>query len=457
MTGLKSVSFSLVLTGLLFLVGCNSSDEYGFYRKIDLKVKDVEVQEDGRFVEISYRLISPYGEELSFSWRTQDGQARAGQDYEDANGTIHFASGETESSDVVRISITDDEVLENQESFYILFALQNSGGSGQGGNAQVREGIRGEEDLEDPESLGGLPNVTKRIRVSINDDEFNPSLPSDGTIKVDTFTQSKIKRPVDILWVVDDSGSMHNDQQRLASNFGQFIDHFVGKAGGNQLDFKMGVTTTTVLDPSHSYNKDYSGNGLTDEKMRENRSAFIETFKQKIRVGTSGSPYEQGFHGSVKFLEQNRNWMREESLLSIIYLSDEPDSSGGTVDSWLEMLYGLRGNKLVKTHAIALKSGDRKGRRYFSAATKTGGLSLDIGADFATNLRSLSDSIYLGLSSFLLSQRPSDPAHAMEVRVNDRVLLASDWFYDSNLNAIKFAVGKVPDNGDVVKVFYRYR
>ncbi|MCY4644900.1 MAG: hypothetical protein OXB88_09805 [Bacteriovoracales bacterium] len=451
MMGLKSVSFSLLLTGLLLSVGCKRTDE--FYRKIDLKVKDVEIGEDGRFVEISYRLTSSQEEGMTFTWETQDGQARAGQDYKRARGTIHFASGETESSDVVRVSITDDEIMEGQESFYILFVSEESGHSGSDRSAQVREGIRGEGGLEGSRSPAGLPNITKRVRVSINDNEFNPSSPGDGrTMQVDTFTQSKIKKSVDILWVVDDSGSMKDDQERLASNFGQFIDHFVGKAGPNQLDFKMGITTTTV---SSSHNRgDYGGNDLTDEKMRESKTTFIETFKRKVKVGIMGSGNEKGLHGSYEFLAKNPGWMRRGSLLTIIYLSDEADESGGRVDSWLQRLYGLRGNKLVKTHAIALRA---SGSRYFSAAAKTGGLSLDIQADFATNLKGLSDSIYLGLSSFLLSQRPSDPANAMIVQVNGRALPPTDWSYDSSSNGITFAAGKGPNNGDVVKIFYRYQ
>src|SRR6476661_1736301 len=45
---------------------------------------------------------------------------------------------------------------------------------------------------------------------------------------------------IDVLWVVDNSGSMATSQQNLANNFPSFIQKFQEKA----YDFQMGVVTT---------------------------------------------------------------------------------------------------------------------------------------------------------------------------------------------------------------------
>ena len=49
-----------------------------------------------------------------------------------------------------------------------------------------------------------------------------------------------IDNRVDILWVVDNSGSMENLQKNIADNFEFFMSDFISKG----LNFQMAVTTT---------------------------------------------------------------------------------------------------------------------------------------------------------------------------------------------------------------------
>jgi len=74
-----------------------------------------------------------------------------------------------------------------------------------------------------------------------NDDDNGTD--DDGTIEeiIDNFTQNNDEYGnVDILWVVDNSGSMSNEQASLASNFNVFIDRFLDQ----DINFKMGIITT---------------------------------------------------------------------------------------------------------------------------------------------------------------------------------------------------------------------
>ncbi len=61
----------------------------------------------------------------------------------------------------------------------------------------------------------------------------------------DTYTQLSVRK-VDILWVVDSSGSMEPKQQRLAANFQGFINQLV--AANPPIDFHIAVTTTDTDD-----------------------------------------------------------------------------------------------------------------------------------------------------------------------------------------------------------------
>lgn len=58
----------------------------------------------------------------------------------------------------------------------------------------------------------------------------------------DSFTQTE-EPPADVLFVVDDSASMAEEQQNLSANFGAFLELL----GDTTADFRLGVTTTDPL------------------------------------------------------------------------------------------------------------------------------------------------------------------------------------------------------------------
>ena len=60
---------------------------------------------------------------------------------------------------------------------------------------------------------------------------------------VDAYAQQAAAK-LDVLWVVDDSGSMESRQANLARNFHAFIDVFAKSA----TDFRIAITTTDILD-----------------------------------------------------------------------------------------------------------------------------------------------------------------------------------------------------------------
>ncbi len=54
---------------------------------------------------------------------------------------------------------------------------------------------------------------------------------------------------VDVVWIVDNSNSMHQDQQALADHAGTLFDHVDG--AGFDVDYRMGVTTTQSRPCAH--------------------------------------------------------------------------------------------------------------------------------------------------------------------------------------------------------------
>lgn len=62
----------------------------------------------------------------------------------------------------------------------------------------------------------------------------------------DVFQQNR-RNTVDVLLVVDNSGSMIEEQEKLASNFEAFISHFAAV----DVDFRIGVVTTDTVQAAH--------------------------------------------------------------------------------------------------------------------------------------------------------------------------------------------------------------
>src|SRR4051812_43560648 len=61
----------------------------------------------------------------------------------------------------------------------------------------------------------------------------------------------KVNNKIDILWVVDNSGSMDPFQKNLATNFSSFITNFQQKG----FDFQMAVTASDAYLSTDAYDK----------------------------------------------------------------------------------------------------------------------------------------------------------------------------------------------------------
>src|SRR5688500_10837964 len=61
-------------------------------------------------------------------------------------------------------------------------------------------------------------------------------------LTVDSYNQESASK-VDVLWVIDNSGSMAEEQENLARNFQSFIELFTRGA----VDYRIAVTTTDVF------------------------------------------------------------------------------------------------------------------------------------------------------------------------------------------------------------------
>lgn len=157
---------------------------------------------------------------------------------------------------------------------------------------------------------------------------------------------------MDIVFVVDDSGSMEEEQKNLAANFPKFvakIDSFKTK-GGSKLDWRIAVTTTATNisykiqvpfggtmpmsekgdDGAFRMPSSCGGTRRWIEKADKNASA---DFQCRAKVGTGGSSIEMPLQTTKLALNDrvadgtNAGFLRDDALLAIIVLTDEDDCS----------------------------------------------------------------------------------------------------------------------------------
>ena len=264
-------------------------------------------------------------------------------------------------------------------------------------------------------------------------------------------------KKLDIVWVIDNSGSMADEQDELGSNFNVFINDFVTK----NVDFRMGITTTDCSsDAKCGKLVTGSDSKLTSAKAAASKTQFLNDFKSLVQVGISGSGSEKGLMAAKNFLtKQSTSLIRDEAYLAVVILSDEEDQSSGTVASYTDALKSFKSSAgLVKVYSIVdinkTNSGNgvlAGGDRYKAASENTAGVAADIRADFAGVLSDMGNEIINLLDSFALAANPV--AGSLKVYVNDQ--LVSNYSYDVSSRSIKFDPNSLPQVGANIKVTYK--
>jgi hypothetical protein len=301
--------------------------------------------------------------------------------------------------------------------------------------------------------------------------------------KRDEFTQTR-PRATDILWVIDTSCSMQDEQEALADNFPAFISFFIDR----ELPFRMGVTSTNI-DEDETTGLDGALTGSPswlDHDSPDVEDRFIE----RILLGIDpGHGAERGLHASHialtdRLSDTNAGFLRSYASLVVLVVSDEPDystlgypNSMNFIDHqdyapWLDLLKGDTPSHLSAIVGVGpgglddpegcvrggflgdpnLEHGALRGDGYIEAAIDTGGSVQSIcDADWTLALYRLGLTSAGLLERFDLSAVPVDGT--IQVRVEGSE--TSGWSYESALGAILFAPDAIPETGNSVVVTYR--
>ena len=225
------------------------------------------------------------------------------------------------------------------------------------------------------------------------------TLPPD--VRVDTYTQQAASK-IDVLWVIDNSGSMAPRQENLARNFQSFITEFTK----NSIDYRIAVTTTDIFKEAGRFVG-------TPKILSPTTPNVAAVFANNVKVGINGSPYEVGLEAARLALDLQTQanaaavmqcqaacpttgqavcrancatntafqFLRRDAYLYLIFVSDEEDRSSQDVRffyRYFETVKGVGNDGTVTTAAIMGDTptntcGATPGARYKALSDLTGG------------------------------------------------------------------------------------
>ncbi|RME28511.1 MAG: VWA domain-containing protein [Deltaproteobacteria bacterium] len=295
------------------------------------------------------------------------------------------------------------------------------------------------------------------IRISSNDpDESVVDVALDGYGAEDSVYEESFEQDyhemLDVVWVIDNSGSMSDDLRTVSNNFASFIEVFTELT----TDWQIAVITTDMDDPSDS-------GRIQGPIITPDMSDPIGEFISQVDQGSGGSASEQGFAATMAALSEpllsgyNAGIMRDDAALAVVVISDEDDSSTTSASAFHSFLEGLKPDPDWTTFSAICEDFLISCYKYGEAADLSGGIVGDIAStDYMTVLDDISRTSAGLTVSFDLTYEPSDLSRT-EVRVGTTTIpqdTTNGWSYDSLDNAIVFHGSAIPEPGETGTVRY---
>lgn len=304
----------------------------------------------------------------------------------------------------------------------------------------------------------------------------------------EAFQQSATYKPrkIDVLWIIDNSGSMKSSQDNLTANFSSFISRFQSL----NYDFRMGVNASDAwlgrFNPSRiglRRLRDGAGTNRSGVFVMDKNTPDIENvFLLNASLGINGTGDERAFSSIEDTLNEvaNSDFRRDDAYLAIIILSDEDDFSATTsthlnnnyndsrlipVSYYKNYLDGKVGadnwtvnaitilDDACKSQLNAQSSGRVIGKRYVELSEISGGVQTSLCGDFGTSLKLISDLLIEVSSTFKLDREPI-PA-SIRVLVDGRAISENrdnGWSYDPATLTLTFHGTAIPGDGQSVVI-----
>jgi len=293
-----------------------------------------------------------------------------------------------------------------------------------------------------------------------------PKLETDNRIYPMSLLESD--KNIDILFVIDNSGSMMSTQQNVIKNSKIFMEQFAKQP---YINWKIGMVSTDKAEaPYIGFDSSYDWT-LIDFRDPTSFDRTVKEFQDAVaRLGTNGDASEYIFYNVKRILDlydgrgtSRPRFLRSDSHLVVIMVTDETEQSGTDFgpsyfapEFYKTMLTYVPGNKILRFYGAlnrkdlpgCTEPGDQetyKGSQYEKIIDLTNGFHISSCLpDFGSELARIGKDIasLVGLPSLLLKQRPK--VETLRVYYKDKLLspgpkeLGGVWYYDDITNTINF-------------------
>jgi hypothetical protein len=279
------------------------------------------------------------------------------------------------------------------------------------------------------------------------------------------FTQTHVQEEIpilDIVFVIDNSGSMYLFQQELSSQMTDFMNVFLTTGA----DFHLGFITT---------DRGYLQCSGTTCWISGNHATPVDWAQTVVgQISTGGSAFEKGIEMAHRFLTNpnyteggapGTSFWRSDATLVVIYVSDEPDYSSGTWTAFTNFFDTLKPDISMMRHFAVI--GDHPAGCTYNSAFGWRTVGYGVGywdmtqryngdwysicaTDWGNQMQDLASTVTVR-SRFELDE--GDPIEeSILVSVNGQS--ASEWSYDSNSNSVIFNEGSVPEANQTITIEY---
>lgn len=274
---------------------------------------------------------------------------------------------------------------------------------------------------------------------------------------------------VDMILMMDNSSSMQQYQDRFA----QQVPDMVARLNEYGLDYHIAVVTSDMRT---------GGNGgmfVGSPKFLTNTTpGLVQLLQTRVVPGQNGSDLERGIESVYTVLQpsylkgEGQGFLRDDSLLVMVYLSNENDYSTNSLSFYqsyfdkIRPIYKLNQRSWISNFiGVITIDGDcqttpdfkEAGLRYMSLADVSGGRKESIcKSDFAAAISNIHVRIATYLSDYPLSRKPV--VSSIVVRVNGQIVPndpVNGWTYDADGNFIQFNGTALPGASDQISVDFQ--
>ena len=279
----------------------------------------------------------------------------------------------------------------------------------------------------------------------------------------DSFTQGASAKSADFLFVVDDSGSMSEEQaaiQQAANDFEKAM------LQSNIQDYHIAIISTgdSINDSSCTYDINSCASALVN---RYGAFDNINDFKNYVVLGTWGSGTETGIYNAEQALKSggvlSNIGFPSSGALSVIIISDEPSQYSYRGYTEFNLYENVFTKNSYQVYSIIEETDPGQ---YSDLSNITGGFVSSITntnssgqLDFSELMEKVASGASGATSKFILSEGTKDfyTVSIDSVKVNNRSVTESSsdgWGYDQPNNSIVFYGASKPKEGDIVDVEY---